>query len=158
MDLASSRRLIADEWIARVLDTYPEAFSAKLLLDQDPFRNPVGHALREGLSTLVEELLGGMDQARIVPAMDSVVRMRAVQDFTAGAAVSFVFLLRDVASRHLRDDPALLAVIDRRIDDLALVAFDLYMTCRDKLHELRTNELKRSLYLPLRRECNHASH
>ena len=158
MDLASSRRLIAEEWIASVLETYPEAFSRKLLLDQDPFRNPVGYALRENLSVLVDELLGGMDQSRVGPAMDGVVRMRAVQDFTASQAVSFVFLLRDVARRHFRDDADLLAVVERRIDELALIAFDYFMTCREKLCELRTNELKRSLYLPLRRACNHASH
>jgi hypothetical protein len=33
---------------------------------------------------------------------------------------------------------------DSRVDALALKTFDLYMNCREKVYELKTNELKRN--------------
>ncbi len=150
--LSEKKRLIAQQWLERVLQTYPGNSSRSWQFDKDPFRNPVGNALREGLCILAEEILGGMDLARITPALDGIVRIRAVQDFTAGQAVSFVFLLREVAQEQLRDEKEILGNVERRIDELAILAFDLFMRCREKMYEIKAGELKRSLYLQLRRD------
>ena len=32
--------------------------------------------------------------------------------------------------------------MESRIDDLALLAFDVYMNCREKLYEIKANEAK----------------
>jgi hypothetical protein len=150
--LSEKKRLIARQWLERVLQTYPENASRSLRLDKDPFRNPVGNALTEGLHALVEEIFGGMDPARITPALDGIVRIRAVQDFTAGQAVSFVFLLREVMEEQLRGEAEMLGTVGKRIDELAIVAFDLFMQCREKIYEIKAGELKRSMYLQLRRD------
>lgn len=167
MDLAASllaasfsekKDVISSEWLKSVLRTYPEDSSRLLRLESDPFRNPVGHALKEGLSVLVEEILGGMKPDRITPAMDAIVRIRAVQGCTAGQAVSFVLLLRDVVRRHLRSHEEILAIAEQRIDELALLAFDLFTRCREKIHEIKANELKRSMYVQTRLDRNSAIH
>ena len=157
-DLAEKKRVIAGEWLERVLETYPENSSRHLRLETDPFQNPVGQTLKEGLSVLVEEILGGMTLARITPALDGIVRMRAVQDFTAGQAVSFVFLLREVVRKHLGDHQAILELAERRIDDLALQAFDLFMACREKMYEIKAEALKRSMYMQTRLDRKRAVH
>jgi hypothetical protein len=156
--LSEKTKLISSDWLECVLETYPKESGRLLRLKGDRFRNPVGHALREGLPILVEEILGGMDRGRITAALDGIVRIRAVQDFTAGEAVSFVFLLRDVVRKHLSGHEAGLAIAEQRIDELALLAFDLFTKCREKIYEIKANELKRRIYVQTRLEGSRAVH
>ena len=134
-----------DQWLAHTLGTYPFLTSGYLLEEKDRFRNPVGHALREALPTLVDELLGGMNPEKVTPALDRIVRMRAVQDFTASQAVGFVFAVREV----LRNEhPAeLTAEVEQRVDRMALLAFDLFVKCRETMDRIRVDEARRSLYV-----------
>jgi hypothetical protein len=156
--LSEKRRLISSDWLERVLQTYPKESCRLLRLGGDPFRNPVGHALREGLPVLVEEILGGMDRGRITPVLEGIVRIRAVQDFTAGQAVAFVFLLREPARAHLADHGGLLEIAERRIDEMAALAVELYVKCREKMWEIKANELKRSAYVQTRLDGRNAVH
>jgi hypothetical protein len=156
--LSEKKCVIAAEWLERVLETYPKVSCRPLRFERDPFRNPVGHALQQGLSVLVEEILGGMDRGRITPALDGIIRIRAVQDFTAGQSVSFVFMLREVVREHLGDHEEFLAIAEQRIDELAVLAFDLFMACREQIYELKANELKRSMYVQTRLDRNRAVH
>ena len=58
-----SREAILDEWLAATLATYP-AQTARVLRElHDPFRNPVGHTLREGLRAVLDALLDAGDFA-----------------------------------------------------------------------------------------------
>ncbi|MDP3001478.1 MAG: RsbRD N-terminal domain-containing protein [Bryobacterales bacterium] len=143
--LAGERSAVVREWFERTLQSYPEQTSGFLRGEKDPFRNPVGHTLRDGLGVLFDELAGEMDQARITAALDAIVRIRAVQDHTASQAVAFLFLLKEV----LRDkSPAAdLAMLEKRIDRMALLAFDLYMKCREKIYEIKAEEAKRRVYV-----------
>lgn len=139
--LARHQDAIVAEWLARTLKSYPGPTARFLLNDQDPFRNPVGGALKQGLPVLVEEVLGNMDAARVTPVLDSIVRIRAVQDFTPSQAVAFLFLLKDV----LRGQGPVPAEIEQRIDRLALAAFDLYSACREQISEIKVGEARRAV-------------
>jgi hypothetical protein len=133
-----TRRAIVEQWFARAAETYPSQTARFLMGEKDQFRNPVGHALRDGLAILLQQLLGDMDLAHIEPALDAIVRIRAVQDFPPSQAVGFVFLLKQI----LRELPAgeEVAGLDRRIDQLALMAFDKYMQCREQVAQIRAEE------------------
>jgi len=144
---AHRREAIVKEWLARTLRSYPEQTSRFLFQQKDPFRNPVGHHFGFGFAALVDELLGEMDAARLTPAMDAVIRIRAVQDFSASEAVAFVFVLKDVFRDELREDSGALADLDGRIDELALLAFDLFMKCREKLYEIKAGEERRKVHV-----------
>lgn len=132
---------IVERWIARTLESYPVQSLPFLRGEQDPFRNPVGHALRENLVILVDELLGSMDKNRAEGAVDALVRMRAVQNFRPGEALRFLFDLRTVVGEVSGAVPESLQC---RIDELALMAFDRYMSCREQLFNLRMKELRLS--------------
>ena len=93
---ADKRRVIAERWMEAILRTYPSQSAPFMFREKDPFRNPVGHALREGVRVLTDELFGALDAHRIAPALESIVQIRAVQDFSAREAVVFVFLLKKV--------------------------------------------------------------
>ena len=99
-----------------------------------------------------------MDEDNIYSSLDEIIRIRAVQDFTPSAAVSFIFGLKELIREELVDDtvgatytsplqevqnhPELFE-LDSRIDKIALLAFNKYMECREKVHEIRANELKK---------------
>ncbi|MGB8494384.1 MAG: RsbRD N-terminal domain-containing protein [Candidatus Acidiferrum sp.] len=141
----SERAPILEQWIARTIRSYAPASVPFLSREDDPFRNPVGYTLRESLTTLFEQLQGNMDQDHIAPALDAIIRIRAVQDLTASQAVGFVFLLKPIL-RELAPEPDQVSLNDR-IDRLALMAFDNYMRCREQVAEIRLSESRRSFRL-----------
>ncbi len=135
----SASGAIVERWVQRTMESYPAETFSFLTDEKDPFQNPVGYTLRENLATLVHELLGQMDKQSIAPALDSMVRLRAVQNFTPANAVRFVFGLRTAIHEVSGGVPESL---QNRIDELALMAFDQYMTCREQIFELRAKELR----------------
>jgi hypothetical protein len=143
--LATKREAVIREWFERTIDAYPDQPAGFLLDEKDPFRNPVGHTLREGLAVLFDGLLSRRDESRTSAALDSIVRLRAVQNYTPSQAVSFLFLLKKI----VRDLPveADLAALDNRIDETALLAFDLYVKCREKICEIKAEEGRRRVFL-----------
>jgi hypothetical protein len=141
------RDAIIQKWLARTLQTYPGQTSRFLLQNKDPFCNPVGRALREGLPALFDALVAGVDAAKTRPVLDEIVRIRAVQEFTASQAVAFIFFLKEVVREELEPGGRSLAVLESRIDEMALLAFDLYTQCRERICEIKANEAKRRVYL-----------
>jgi RsbT co-antagonist protein rsbRD N-terminal domain len=130
---------IVERWVEWTLKSYPAEMLPFLSGEQDPFRNPVGRTLRDNLATLVHELLGSMDKDRIAGALDALVRLRAVQSFSPAEAVGFVFGLRAAIGELSGAVPE---SIQSRIDELALMAFDQYMICREQIFALRIKELR----------------
>ena len=139
----SRKRAIAERWLALTLQTYPAQSRQFLQGEKDPFRNPVGQALRTHLPALVEELFGDMDSKKVVQALEDLMRMRAVQSFTAREALSFVFALKTVVREELPANEEARIELEGRIDEMALSAFDLFLRCRERIYEIQANEAKR---------------
>jgi hypothetical protein len=139
------KRSIAQEWLERTAATYPQQTLRLLLREKDQFRNPVGHALRKELPVLTAELLGEMDRARVSAALESIVRIRAVQNFSASESVSFVFLLKEILRERWAGRERERVTVEARIDAAALMAFDLYMQCREKIYQLMADEARRQV-------------
>jgi hypothetical protein len=144
--------LILEEWIARTAESYPRHAAALLSEEPDPFRNPVGVALRRSLSLLLRELLGEMNATAIDSALDPIIRFQAVQGFTPEEAVRFVALLRPIFLELGPPQNSLvfdLRILDSninvaRIDQLAATAVDKYAQCREQLVRIRANEVQRA--------------
>jgi hypothetical protein len=155
--LEQKKSAILRGWFDVILDSYP-AETAKFLKSQkDRFSNPVGQAILSGVEGIFGELRNGMNAERITPFLDNIVRVRAIQDFTASQAVAFVFLLKQVIRKQLEAElrendlsPELYA-LDSRIDALGLLAFDIYMKCREKIYELKSDELRHRTFRLLKR-------
>ena len=87
--------------------------------------------------------------ADIRAALDEIIRIRSVQDFTPSQAVAFVFLLKKAVREELGDEIEReglygeLLRFEDRVDDLALLAFETYMRCREDLFALKAEALKR---------------
>jgi hypothetical protein len=133
---------ILERWLASTVAVYPSQTASFVTSESDRFRNPVGHVLRESLLCVVRELLEDMDQVRLQSAMETVIRVRAIQALTAVQAVGFVFQLRDIlCSAETGLDSK---TVTERIDKIALLAFDEYARCRERLSEIRLNEILRA--------------
>ena len=124
--LTSKRDAILARWLDRTLEGYAADRTHFLKQEQDRFRNPVGHALRENLPVLLEAPALGQPAGASRSALDAIVRMRAVQDFSPAQAVSFVPLLKDVVREELRicrqiePNESDYAEFEGRIDELTL--------------------------------------
>ncbi len=151
--LAAKRGAVLERWFQAVLATYPAETARFLAGGADPFANPVGHTVREGLGRLYDRFATDAPVTELSSAIDGIVRIRAVQEFTPSAAVGFVYTLRGILREELADtdiDPAGQAALESGVDRLALVAFDVYMQCREKIFEIRVREIKESQLLAAR--------
>lgn len=131
--------IVARGWIERTLASYPAEVRRSLSGEHDRFRNPAGHTIEESLTTLAREVLGAMNDRAIGEAIDTLARLRAVQDFSPSDALRFIFDLRAVIERVCGETSPQL---NSRIDELALIAFDGYMACREQIARLREKELR----------------
>ena len=137
----NTEKEILEKWIEKLADSHPRNASALRAPKPDPFRNPVGYAIRTSLAQIWEQLQGHMDWNVIDPALDTVLRIRAVQDMSLSQAVGFIIPLRSI----LRQVPGTfdLALLENRIDQLMLAAFDKYTQCRDQIRAVRLHETER---------------
>ena len=143
------KEAIAELWLGRVLSTYPSQTAGFLAEQEDRFRNPIGHTLKEGLGILLDELLRGMEADRVRAALDTIVQIRAVEDCPPGRALEFLFQLKPILRDHLPE--AELEMLYGRIDEMALVAFELYLKYRERIYQARANEARRRVYVLERR-------
>ncbi|MCJ8499092.1 RsbRD N-terminal domain-containing protein [Desulfatitalea alkaliphila] len=149
--LALRKDVVVDKWFARVVDTYPAETARFLRSQKDPFANPVGRTTHQQLGTLVALLDADWNPDTARSALDPIMRIRAVQDFSAARATGFVFDLKQVIRGLMKspDDARWigdLKQLDRLIDEMALISFDLFMGCREKVYELKANEMKDRTY------------
>ena len=148
--LKKRRKLVVGAWFARVAESYPGETSKFLKSVQDQFANPVGFKLSEGIGSLFDGLVAGEDPSSMTAVLDDIIRVRAVQDFSASGAVGFVFELKGAVRESLKGDLAALpdaaaelTSLDDAIDRLGLTAFDVHMACRERIWELKAHELQR---------------
>ena len=147
--LQSNKDAIVQRWLDDVLATYPGDSASAFRKQKDRFANPVGHSLREGTRGIFAALLNGMDAEEIRKHLREIIKIRAVQQFSASEAVCFVFRLKHAVRAELGKaarDPRFsveLAEVEGQIDRIALWAFDVFVQCREQVCELRVNEVKR---------------
>ena len=143
------------------MDSYTSSDFFKQAKDQ--FANPVGANIRAGLTKIFQLIATEADQQDFADPLDQVVRIRAVQEFTPAQAVEPLFELKWVvkqvfsADENCRSLLSELAPFDRDVDRVVLMAFDMYMNCRDRLYQARIRELKSGSYILTDSSCASAA-
>ncbi len=152
--LKENREKILSRWFESILKTYPAETVRFLKKTKDQFHNPVGQTIKEGIEGILFELTGEGEIEKITPFLDRIIRIRAIQDFTPSEAVAFIFQLKGIIREEIdldRIGSEELLGLDKKIDELALKTFDIYMGCREKLYELKATELRNWTYKLLER-------
>ena len=146
--LKKNKAAILERWFHLILETYPANTAAMMRKDKNQFTNPVSSTLSREIDVLFKNLCEGSQDEKCQSSLDSILKIRSVQDFSPSKAVGFIFLLKRAIGETLKNDICKESVMDEwlkfqsRIDDLALQAFDIYMDCREKICEIRINQAK----------------
>ncbi|WP_300464995.1 RsbRD N-terminal domain-containing protein [Desulfobacula sp.] len=139
-----NKELFIKKWFQATINTYP-AQSAKFLgKDANRFDNPVGATTHETIEDVINLVLDDFNQETLEKALDPVIRIRAVQSFSASEAVSFVFALKKIGEDIL--DDSLIREFDTLVDQIALASFNKLMKCKEEIFLLKATESKRRIH------------
>jgi len=144
--LLESENAILKRWFDLILQTYPADTAALMGKDKDQFTNPVGSTISREIEALFRGLLKEENSESLSVSLDSILKIRSVQDFPPSKAIGFVFLLKEAIGETLKSEIQKETIREEwlkfqsRIDELALLAFDLYMDCREKICEIRVKK------------------
>lgn len=154
--LREKRAAVLKRWLDSVLLAYPQQTAEFLKNRKNQFANPVGQIITDGISGMLDSLIAGLDTAggqahagEFGDFLDNLVKVRAVQEFSASAAVGFIFSLKKAVRAEIADLgeegnglSAEMEAFDESVDRLALAAFDAYAKCRERIFELKTTEFR----------------
>lgn len=160
--LVSKRWAIEKRWMDHILDSYPKDTRDFLKSQSNRFANPVGASIAGFVEKLYDWLIQGVDSQpeALCSSLDEVIRIRAVQDFCPADAVGFIFLVKpairetlhsEIVKQNLFEE---LFSLEARIDSIALLAFDIYVQCRERIFDLKANEIRRRTSRMLERVCH----
>jgi hypothetical protein len=147
--LSQKKSAILGRWLTMIYESYPPETAIFLRKEQNRFDNPLGYRISQGLEGLYDALVQELDREKVLKSLDEIIRIRALQDFAPSQALAFVFLLKNVVRGELADEirqenlAAEILELESRIDGLALLGFDVYTKRREKLLDLRVDEVKR---------------
>lgn len=150
--LVKKKTTVVKQWFDLVIKTYPSDTQQFLKSQKDPFANPVGRISLKGLEALFDEILKGIDRDSVLPHLDPIIRIRAVQDFSPSKAVAFIFDLKVLIRKLIGDELFTDALrpdwlkFEHDIDALALIGFDFYMECREKIFALKADNERTKVY------------
>ncbi len=141
---------IMQKWFDKIVRTYDSDTARFLANEKDQFSNPVGAAIRQSLTDSLKILAdGNQDETAMRAALDPMIRIRAVQDFTASKAVSIVFLikpvLRELISKNQKKpdlNQSEIESLENHLDILFLSAFDVFMGCREQIYGFKASHVK----------------
>ena len=148
--LLQRREAIETRWLEKIVESYPDRTAVFLKQKRNEFTNPVGHIFTSKTDVILKKFLEEADLEELRVPLLEIVKIRSVQGFSPSQAISFVYLLKEAVREVLADRPSdcgtweELLKIEDRLDSLACLAFDLYMESREKIYELRVNEIKRT--------------
>jgi len=155
--LSAKSPTILEKWLDILLGSYASETVLFLKKGKDPFANPVAHQLTRGLKDTLAVLVENQETEAAAAALDEVIRVLALQELPPSQALAFIFVLKQVVREELAPelkDPSLapeLVELESRIDGLTLLGFDGYMRRRERLYEMKLNEMRSRISGLLRR-------
>jgi len=134
----------------RILDGYHDRTQQFLSTTSNPFDNPVGAAMGEATAAILDHLIEGTEPAVLKDAIQQFVRVRAVQDFTCGQAIGFVFdlkaVIRERLGRRKADQLDDLLALETAIDEVAVIGFESFVEAREELLYIQTRSIRRETH------------
>lgn len=149
------RDAVLPRWVEGFFAAYPLESTGFLRTSSDPFANPVGKVTHEAVAVLYDAVAGAdLAPETVRGALESLMRLRGVQDMAPSRAVGPLHRIKSLLRSELL--PAWLEegvsadrletyfALEDRVDSLVLMALDLYAGAREKVFNIRVEEVKRS--------------
>jgi hypothetical protein len=151
--LAEKKPAILQQWFDSILSTYPSDTAHFSKGQKNMYAGSIaGQTIHEGIEGVFDDLISETSPETLNSCLDKIIRIRAIQEFDPSEAISFLFLLKQIIRRELMRDIREgglfeeLMELESRLDSYAYIAFDIYMKCREKLFELKANEMRNWTY------------
>jgi len=161
MDIAEGfrchREKIVSRWVEYVLSTYIS--SGFFFKERDKFANPVGGNMREGLQKLFLLLSKGADPKEFIAPLEQIISIRSVQEFTPSQAVAPLNGVKHIVREVFEEDKERKQLVgslydfEFRVDLAVLAAFDIYMKYRERLYQVRINEIRSGNHILIGSKC-----
>ena len=145
--IQEKRECILALWQAAVLPQN-HGFSRKST-GAKSFTLPADHLLKDQSAQLFDWLVSDEEPVRARPSLEQICRLKAVAATNPSEALGFILDLKEIIRMVLRESGQAdsladgLTELDKRIDQLMLLAFDEYANCREQIMEIRLNEARR---------------
>ncbi|MCF6247153.1 MAG: RsbRD N-terminal domain-containing protein [Desulfobacula sp.] len=143
-ELKKKKHDFIKKWFRATIDTYSPDAARILGKDSNRFDNPIGAITNETCEDVFNHILEDFTQVTLEKKLDPIIRIRAVQAFSASEAVSFVYALKRIGNDLL--DESLGREFDRLVDNIALASFNRFMKCREEIFLLKATESKRRIH------------
>ncbi len=150
--LSQKKSAIFERWLDHIFATYQPETADFLKREKDRFNNPVAYRIYEGAKGLVDAVVAGATPEEVSKLLDEIIRIKAMQNFTPSQALAFVFILKNIIREELAKEigadaglAAEMLTLESQIDGMALIGFDVYLKRREKLHEVKVDEIKRGV-------------
>ncbi len=140
---------VVSKWIEAVFKTYPLDTTGFLRTKKHDFSNPVGEITTTVGNYIFDAVAGEhILEDRLSMALERFVKLRSVQEFTPSQSlgVLFVFkqLFREAFLEKLegKGHVATYLEAESRMDTICLMAFEMYVTSRDTIAQMRITEIR----------------
>jgi hypothetical protein len=147
--LSPRKAALLQEWFDRIVSVYPGETQKFLKSQTDPFANPIGHTIRDGIARLYEEILTGGNLLKGKPVLVEILKIRVVQNSSSAEAVAFLSILKDILESAIEEEfrtayARELRNVEARIDLLTGWGLEVYGECRERISRIRAGEQNRS--------------
>lgn len=113
------------------------------------FSDPMSYVIIKNTEEILNWVIKAEKNMDLVIPLDEICKIKAIQDLKPREALSFIFFLKQIIREEIEDQSKIndwaveLWELDKRIDEVGLLAFDIYSECRTRIYDLRVNEIKR---------------
>jgi hypothetical protein len=154
MDLSLNQQLqekkqsILAKWQHYVLNS--DESHQMLIADKNKgrFSNPAAYVSGKNTDKIFDCLINVDENMDIITPLHDICRLRAVQDVKPSQALQFIPMLKQIIRDELSESQKSkfekeIWDLEKHIDKISLLAFDIYVECKNKINEIRIDEIKR---------------
>lgn len=151
--------ILLQKWVDKYYAAYPLGSTGFVRTSTDRFKNPIGIITQTSLNVLYDAVFGAdIELEKVHRALEELIKLRAIQEMPASRAVGPLVQLKtllkeevfDVLVKENKDSEILSEIfedfftVEARIDSLFLLSLDMYAADREKVFNLRVEEIHRS--------------
>lgn len=147
--LSEKKDSILKNWFDAILNTYHPDSASFLKNQKDQFLNPIGSSFSRSMERILEELLSDeFGNDKVEKYLEDIIKILALQGIAPSQSLSFIQELKDIVRTELKTEVINgrfsdeFTVFEKKIDSLLMLSFDIYMKYREKIYDLRANDLR----------------
>jgi hypothetical protein len=153
----NDKERLLNEWYKNmVLSLYNNDETNYIMNEKDSFINPSGYILKNALVDIFVYLFEGIELDKITESLEKFAKLLALNGSDTEKNLNILFLLKNKIEEFVKTQRIFencqdeFFYITSKFDRLVHKLFVLYASARDKIYEIKINEVKRLTYSLLR--------